>query len=109
MAISDEFPGLARSLQHVGRKISLCDTETVTRERLDIGTELSVNWRQFAATGKDEFMRNIQRSFEVGLAVLAISLTTGECRALVTLPESRDGISVQVETNGEYDVQGRAQ
>jgi hypothetical protein len=54
-------------------------------------------------------MRNIQRSFEVGLAVLAAALIAGECRAVVALPESRDGISVQVETNGEYLIRGRAQ
>ena len=31
----------------------------------------------------------------------------GQCRAAVTLPESADGISVQVETNGEYQIRAR--
>jgi hypothetical protein len=54
-------------------------------------------------------MRNIQRSYEIGLAMLTATLIAGECRAVVALPESRDGIGVQVETNGEYHVHGRAQ
>ncbi len=54
-------------------------------------------------------MRNIQPGCVVGLAVLAATLIADECRALVALPESRDGISVQVETNGEYHIRGRAQ
>jgi len=54
-------------------------------------------------------MRNIQRSFKVGGAVLAAALIAGECRAMVALPESRGGVSVQVETNGEYHVRSRAQ
>ncbi|HVM60918.1 MAG TPA: hypothetical protein VMV72_08630 [Verrucomicrobiae bacterium] len=42
-------------------------------------------------------------------ALLMVALITGECRAAVVLPESRDGIGVQVETNGEYVVRGRQQ
>ena len=54
-------------------------------------------------------MRNIQPGCVVGLAILAATLIADECRAVVGLPESRDGIGVQVETNGEYHVRGRAQ
>jgi hypothetical protein len=60
--------------------------------------------------GKERaFMQNIKRSFLVGLTILAGVLIAGKCRAMVALPESRDGISVQVEMNGEYRILGRAQ
>ncbi len=54
-------------------------------------------------------MRNIQRRFLAGLAILSGALIVAECPATVMLPESRDGVSVQVETNGEYLVRGREQ
>jgi hypothetical protein len=54
-------------------------------------------------------MRNTQQGLLIGLVILSGTLIAGECRAMVALPESRDGISVQVETNGDYHVRGRAQ
>jgi hypothetical protein len=54
-------------------------------------------------------MWNTPRSFLVGLTILSGALIAPECPAMVALPESQDGISVQVETNGEYQVHGRAQ
>jgi hypothetical protein len=54
-------------------------------------------------------MWTARRTFVIGLAILAAALIDGECRAMVTLPDSRDEISVQVETNGEYSIRGREQ
>jgi len=52
-------------------------------------------------------MRSTQPSFVISLAILTAALIAGECRAMMALPESRDGISVQAETNGEYQIRGR--
>ena len=54
---------------------------------------------------------NVQRNYRLklaaGLALLAAVLTVRQNRAAVMVPESPQGISVQVETNGEYLVRGR--
>ena len=41
------------------------------------------------------------------LAILTAVLITGNCQAVVTLPETRSGVSVQVNTNGDYEIRAR--
>ena len=41
------------------------------------------------------------------IAILTGALVAGNCRAVVTLPETQGGVSVQVNTNGDYEIRVR--
>ncbi|HTS17963.1 MAG TPA: hypothetical protein VMP11_10350 [Verrucomicrobiae bacterium] len=52
-------------------------------------------------------MWRIRQRLAAGAVLLAATLVARNGRAAMTLPESRDGIGVEVETNGDYAVRGR--
>jgi hypothetical protein len=49
----------------------------------------------------------MQRSLAVAVVVLSGAILAGGCRTMAIPPGARDGISVQVHTNGEYVIQAR--